>query len=150
MIDGPPEVMLLTVDLDEHLVKMPAPSAGFHTLDPSLSDLGRKHRAEPVPPVSHRFMADIDAAFMQQVFDISKGQRETDVQHYRQADNLTARFEVAKWVRIRHPVRLRNRPARLKLICSDSTPHSAKAGKVEYAISPNVATTSFHTLFPSS
>ena len=88
MIDGPPKVMSLTVDLDEHLVQMPSPPAGFHPLNPSLSDLGRKHRTEPVPPVSHRFMADINAAFVQQIFDISKGQRERDVQHHRQADDL--------------------------------------------------------------
>ena len=126
MIDGPPELMLLTVDLDEHLVQMPPPSAGFHTLDPSLSDLGRKHRAEPVPPKSHSLMTDIDAAFVQQILDISKGQRETDVHHHRQADNLTARFEVAKWVRFGHPVRLRNHPARLKIICSDSAPERVR------------------------
>ena len=102
MIDGSPKVMLLTVDLDEHLVQMPPPSAGLHALNPSLSDLGSEHRAEPVPPVSHRFMADIDAAFVQQILDISKGQRETDVQLYRQADYLTARFEIAKWIRFGH------------------------------------------------
>ena len=120
MIDGPPKVVPLTVDLHEHLVQMPAPPAGFHARNPALSDLGREHRAEPMPPVSHRFMADIDAAFVQQIFDIAKGQRETDVQHHRQADNLTARFEIAKWIRFGHPVRLRNRPARLKRFCSDS------------------------------
>jgi len=46
MIDDPPKVMLLTVDLDEHLIQMPASPAGHHPLNPSLSDLGRKHRAE--------------------------------------------------------------------------------------------------------
>ena len=66
-------------------------------------------------------MADIDAAFVQQVFDISKRQRKTDVKHHRQTDNLTARFEIAKWIRFGHPARLRNHPARLKQFCSDST-----------------------------
>jgi hypothetical protein len=41
---------------------VPAPFARFHARNPSLSDLGREHWTEPVPPVSHRFMADINAA----------------------------------------------------------------------------------------
>ena len=126
MIDSPPKIVSLTVDLHEHLVQMPAPSAGFHTLDPALSDLSSEHRAEPMPPISHRFMADIDAAFVQQIFHIAKGQRETDIQHHRQADNLAARFEIAKWIRFGHPERLRNHPARLKQISSDSTPCPAQ------------------------
>ena len=88
---------------------MPAPTAGFHARNSALSDLGSKKRAKPMPPASNRFMTDIDAAFMEQTFHVAKGQRETDVQHYRQANNLTARFEIAKWIRFGHPARLRNR-----------------------------------------
>jgi hypothetical protein len=55
-----------------------------------------------MPPVSHGFMANIDAALVQQILDIPKGQRETNVEHHRQADNLAARFEVAKWIRFGH------------------------------------------------
>ena len=47
-------------------------------------------------------MANIDAALVQQILDIPKGQRETSVEHHRQADNLAARFEVAKWIRFGH------------------------------------------------
>ena len=112
--------MLLTVDLHEHLVQMPAPSAGFQTLDPPFSDLRSKHRTEPMPPKSNGLVAHVDAAFVEQIFHIAQRQRETDVQHYRQADDLTARFEIAKWIRFCHPTRLQSRPARLKLICSDS------------------------------
>jgi hypothetical protein len=65
--------------------------------------LGSEHRAEPMPPVSHRFMTDINATFMQHVFNISKGQRETNVQHNRQADYLSARFKITKWIRFGHP-----------------------------------------------
>ncbi len=120
VIDGPPKIMPLPVDLHKHLVQMPAPPAGLHAGNSAFSYLGSDHRAKPMPPVSHRFMADIDAAFVQQILDISKGQRETDVHHNRQSDNLTTRFEVPKWVRFGHPVRLRNRPARLKRFCSDT------------------------------
>ena len=60
MIDGPPEVMLLTVDLDEHLVQMPPPSAGFHAHNTLFSDFRCEHWTKPTPPVSHGFMADIE------------------------------------------------------------------------------------------
>jgi len=44
--------------------------------------------AEPAPPVTHRLMADVYAAFEQQVFDIPQRQRETDVHHHHEADHL--------------------------------------------------------------
>jgi hypothetical protein len=102
MIDGPPEIVLFAVDLHEHLVQVPAPATGFHAFDPALTDLGSKHRPEPMPPISDGFMADIDAPFMEQIFNIAKGQRKPDIKHYRQADNLTTCFEIAKWVRFCH------------------------------------------------
>ena len=73
-----------------------------------------------MPPVSHSFMANIDAAFMEQVFDIAKGQWEAELQHHCQADNLAARFEIAKWIRFGHVQPLQIRPARLKPVCSES------------------------------
>ena len=73
-----------------------------------------------MPPESHRFMADIDAPLMEQIFHISEGKRKPYVQHHGQADDLTARFEIAEWVRFGHEGKLRNRPASLKLVCSDS------------------------------
>jgi hypothetical protein len=56
--------VLLTIGLHEYIDKMPAPTARFKTVDPSLSDLRRKHRAEAKPSVSDSFMADIDATLM--------------------------------------------------------------------------------------
>lgn len=41
-------------------------------------------------------MADIDAAFVKQILDAAKPEREADVEHYCQADDLGARLEVAK------------------------------------------------------
>ncbi len=35
-----------------------------------LPDLRGEHRTEPVPPETHCFVADIDAAFEQQIFDM--------------------------------------------------------------------------------
>jgi hypothetical protein len=39
-------------------------------LNPFSSDLGGEHRAEPVPPKPHRFVADIDATLMQHILDV--------------------------------------------------------------------------------
>ena len=119
MIDSPPKIVSLAVDLHEHLIQMPTPSAGFHARNTSFSYLRREQWTEPMPPKSHSFMADIDATFVEQIFHIAKGQRETNVHHNRQADDLTARFEIAKWVRFGHLQTLRNRPARLKSVSSD-------------------------------
>ena len=39
-------------------------------------------------------MADVDAPFMKQFLDVPQRQRKPDIQHYRQADDLGAGFEV--------------------------------------------------------
>ncbi len=39
-------------------------------LDSLSSDLGGKHRAEPVPPISDGFVANIDPALMKEIFNI--------------------------------------------------------------------------------
>jgi len=73
--------MLLATDLYDYLVEVPPPVAGFHALDPAIADLGGEHRAKPMPPETDRLVADINAALVQQVLDVSKRQREPDVQH---------------------------------------------------------------------
>jgi len=42
------------------------------------------------------------------------------IQHHRQADDLRARFKIPEWGAFYHTARLRNRPAGLKLVLSDS------------------------------
>lgn len=66
-------------------------------------------------------MADLDAAFVQQVLYIPKRERETDIEHHRQANNLGARLEVAKGAAFCHPAKLDRRPAQLKSVSSDNT-----------------------------
>jgi hypothetical protein len=39
-------------------------------LDTMLSNFRGEHRTEPVPPKSHRLVADIDAAFKQEILDV--------------------------------------------------------------------------------
>ena len=69
-------------------------------MNPSLPDLGGKHGAEPVPPEPHRLVADVDAAFEQQVLDLPQLQRIPDVHHHRQADDLGGTVEITE--RISH------------------------------------------------
>lgn len=106
MINSPPEVVRHPVDLHVDIVQVPLPVAmGSHRFHPSLPDLGREHRSEPVPPVTHRFVVDLDPSLVEQVLDIAQGQREADVKHHRQTDDLKASLEVAEWGAFGHPAR---------------------------------------------
>lgn len=58
-------------------------------------------------------MADLDAAFMQMVLDIAERQREPDVHHHGQANDLGRGLEVPEREALGHPARLGDRPARL-------------------------------------
>lgn len=94
MIYGAPQVMAFTIDLHEDLVEMPTPTARPQSLDPAFPDLGGEHRTELVAPTPDGLVADLDAALVQQVFDVAKRKREANVQHNRQANDLRAGFEV--------------------------------------------------------
>ena len=123
MIHGAPEVVHLTVDLHEHLVQVPLPvRVCAHLADPFLADLCGKQRAKSVPPKSNRFVADIDAAFVQQILDIAERKGKANVHHDRQANDLRARLEVAKGAAFCHPATLSARPAHLNKFSSDSAP----------------------------
>ena len=67
-------------------VQVPAPVGIPTVMNPSFSDLGRKHRAEPVPPEPYRLVADIDAAVEKKILDLAQRKRIPDVHHHRQAD----------------------------------------------------------------
>ena len=63
-----------------------------------LADLRREPRTEPVPPGANRFMADIDAAFVEQIFDLPQRKRIPDIHHHGQADDLGGRLEISEWI----------------------------------------------------
>ena len=65
-------------------------------------------------------MANINTAFVQQIFHTSKRKWKPDVHHHRQADHLRAGFEVAKWAAFCHLPKLKGCPARLNQFYSDS------------------------------
>ena len=59
-----------------------------HAADPMSADVAGEQRPEPVPPVAHRLMADVDAALEQQVFYIPQRQGGPDVHHHHEPDHL--------------------------------------------------------------
>ncbi len=50
------------VNSHENLVQMPPPARVGSMMNAPLSDLGGEHRAEPVPPDTHRLVANVDHA----------------------------------------------------------------------------------------
>jgi hypothetical protein len=73
-------------------------------MNPALVDLPGKHRIEPVPTEPHRFVADIGAAPVEKVFDLTERQRIVDLDHHRQADDLRGTVEIME--RISAPTKL--------------------------------------------
>jgi hypothetical protein len=73
MIDSAPEVMRHPVDLHVDLVQVLLPVAmGAHRFDTLAADFGGEHRTEPVPPITHGLVADLDAPFVQDILDVAK------------------------------------------------------------------------------
>lgn len=72
-IQGAPEVVLLAVDPDEHLIQMPSPERiASLPMNAPLPDLRGEHRTEPVSPEPQSLVADVDAAFKQENLDLPK------------------------------------------------------------------------------
>ena len=61
VINRTPEIALLSIDLHENLIQMLAPVAQTQPFYPPLADFCGEHRPEPMPPESHRFVADVYA-----------------------------------------------------------------------------------------
>jgi hypothetical protein len=61
---------------------------GAGSVDPLLSDLRREHRAEAIPPMAHRLMADVYAAFGEEILDVSKRKWIFYVHKHRDADHF--------------------------------------------------------------
>ena len=120
--------MCLTIDLHENLVQMPFPArVRPRLLHPFSANFSGEHWAETVPPMPNRFVADIHTALVQQVLDIPQRKRKSNIEYKRQANDLGAAMKLLERIAFCHPLRLRNRPARLKTICSDKTPQRQDA-----------------------
>src|SRR5271169_5020075 len=105
VIDRPPEIAELAVDLHKDLVQMPTPlGEAAHVRYPPLSDLGGEHRAKPVPPKSDSLMADVDPPLGQQILDVAQRQRVPDVHHHDQTDHFWRTVEIFE--RVAHSLKL--------------------------------------------
>jgi hypothetical protein len=63
--------MRLSVDFHENFVQMPLPvRIRPHLLDSFATDFSGKHRAKSIPSISNGFVADINAALVQKIFDV--------------------------------------------------------------------------------
>lgn len=101
-INGAPESEHLAKDLHKHLVEATSPTATFHLLDPSLSDLRSEHRSEPIPQEPECLMADVNAVLVKQVPYFSPRTHGMDAQHHGKPDGLRTRLEVSKRTVLRH------------------------------------------------
>jgi len=69
-IDSSPEIVHLAVDLHKDLVEMSSPSGIRGIMKASPPDLCDEHRTDPVPPQPYAFVANVDTALEQQIFDL--------------------------------------------------------------------------------
>ena len=118
MIDGPPKVMLDTVDADEDLIDVPTPKGIRPLADPLSAYLRGEHRSEMVPPETDSLVTDINAALVENIFDLAQRKRVSNIHHHRQADHLRRTVEATE--RISHPATLSGGVSRLKTDCSDN------------------------------
>ena len=83
LIDGSPQVLLLTLDLEEHLVKIPkvAELALFALQPPGI------FAAELPTPLANRLIGDDQAALGEQILDVAETQAEPVVEPDGMADN---------------------------------------------------------------
>jgi hypothetical protein len=71
VIHGPPKRVRLATNLHEYLVQVPLPVRICAHLTASFpADLRGKHRTKSIAPKPNRLIADVDAAFVQKIFQI--------------------------------------------------------------------------------
>src|SRR3954471_7736800 len=84
LVDGPPEPVLLAPDHQAHFVQVPLVSS---TGEPA-PDLVGERLAKLARPLAHGFMAHVDAAGGQHLFDHAQAERKAEVQPHGVADDL--------------------------------------------------------------
>ena len=94
--------MSFTIYFHEDFIQVPFPITGLHAPCPALLDLACELRAKPMPPIPNRFIAYVNASFMQEVFYISKLEWKPHIEHNCKLDDLRAGFEIAERYRIGH------------------------------------------------
>jgi hypothetical protein len=121
VVDSSPEIVPFAAYLHEDLVQLLPPlGATSHRFRSAFPDLVREVCAEAVDPEADTFVADINAALVQQVFNIPKRERKSDIHQYGELDDFGRGFEVAERV-LDHFLRLNTRNGHLKSGSADNT-----------------------------
>ena len=79
-----PQILLATLDLDEHLVEMPSVS---HPTAPA-PQLPCVDRTEPLAPLPNRLVGDRHASLREEIFSIAEAETESIVEPDRVADDV--------------------------------------------------------------
>jgi len=99
VVDSPPEGVVLDINLDENRIERPAlMSESPHPVAPFATDIRGKHRAKPVPPEPHRFVANVVSAPTENVFNIAQRQGVFHLYYHYAPDDLGRRIEMPEWV----------------------------------------------------
>jgi len=121
VVDSSPKIVPLAADFDEDLIQVPLPlRAPTHRFRSAFPDFVGEVGAKSVDPQANAFVANIYAALVKKVLDISKREREPDIHQHGELDNLWRGFEVAKRV-LGHFLRLNAWTGRLKVGSPDNT-----------------------------
>lgn len=89
--------MGFAADLHEYLVQVPAPLDDLpHGTTSPFADHPCKEGAKPIAPQPDVFMTDIDAALIEQIFDVTQRQRETNVHRHRKLNDISRCLELTK------------------------------------------------------
>lgn len=96
MVHSAPAVACFTADFHKGFVQMPPPLPYLtHGFMSSLADFPGEVSTEPVDSEVQTFMANVDPAFMEKVFDVPQRQREADIHQDSELDDFWRRLEVA-------------------------------------------------------
>lgn len=81
--------MSLAIDLHVDLINMPLPvTKALHPANALAADFSREKRTEPVSPMAHRLVAEVDTALEQQVLHVPQRKRIAEIQHDHHPDHL--------------------------------------------------------------
>ena len=85
LVDRSPEVELLPVELDEHLVEVPSVVGTLLLPTPKASSV---FDTEPLAPSTDGLVGDLNASFGEQILDITEAEGEPEVEPDGMADDL--------------------------------------------------------------
>jgi hypothetical protein len=87
--------MCLAIDFHENFVQIPVRLV--HSEAP-LADPRCENRSKLIQPEPNRLMTNFDPGLMQNLFEIAKRKRKTNLHHHRKTDDLRAGSEVVERV----------------------------------------------------